>query len=165
MQIEKIKKPIDYILAAFAIIIMVLLVVCVTWQVFSRYVLAAPSTVTDEVARFSMIWVVLLGAAYTVGLQRHLSIDIFTHNLKKRKKYFSGLIINLSIMVFALAAMVYGGGSLVYRVSQSGQISPSMQVPMAYIYLALPLSGLLIVFYSGLFVIDNLHKLIQNTED
>ena len=63
MQIEKIKKPVDLFISSFSIIVMVLLVICVTWQVFSRYVLQIPSTVTDEIARFSMIWVGLLGAA------------------------------------------------------------------------------------------------------
>ena len=165
MQIEKIKKPVDYFLASFSIVIMVLLVVCVTWQVFSRYVLSIPSTVTDEIARFSMIWVVLLGAAYTVGLQKHLAIDLMIHNFKGRKKYISGLFINLCVIAFALGAMVYGGSVLVAKVYASGQISPSMQIPMAYIYLALPLSGLLMTFYCGLFVSENLINLVHNKED
>lgn len=86
MLLTKLKKYIDMFISTFSIIVMVLLVICVTWQVFSRYVLQIPSTVTDEVARFSMIWVGLLGAAYTVGLQKHLSIDLFTHNLTHYKK-------------------------------------------------------------------------------
>ena len=95
MQIEKIKKPVDLFISSFSIIVMVLLVICVTWQVFSRYVLQIPSTVTDEIARFSMIWVGLLGAAYTVGVQRHLSIDLFTHNLTGKKKQLSNIIIRV----------------------------------------------------------------------
>ena len=140
MQLEKIKKPLDVFISTFSIIVMVLLVICVTWQVFSRYVLKMPSTITDEVARFSMIWVGLLGAAYTVGLQRHLSIDLFTHNLSKRKKALSNIFINICIFCFSLGVMVFGGFTLVSNVYISGQISPSMQIPMAYIYIALPLS-------------------------
>ncbi len=161
MQIEKIKKPVDLFISSFSIIVMVLLVICVTWQVFSRYVLQIPSTVTDEIARFSMIWVGLLGAAYTVGVQRHLSIDLFTHNLTGRKKQLSNIIINIFIFLFAVSVMVYGGSTLVSKVYTSGQISPSMQIPMAYIYIALPLSGVLMMFYSILFAWDNISKLNQ----
>lgn len=159
MQIERIKKPVDWFIATFSVAVMVLLVICVTWQVFSRYVLAIPSTITDEIARFSMIWVALLGAAYTTGLQRHLSIDLFTQNLQGTKKYLSGVIINTFIFLFASTTMVYGGMTLLMRVYASGQISPSMQIPMAYIYFAVPLSGMLIMFYSTLFIADNWLKL------
>ena len=155
MRFEQLKKPIDLFISTFSIIMMVLLVICVTWQVFSRYVLEMPSTITDEIARFSMIWVGLLGAAYTVGLQKHLSIDLFTHNLTNKKKYLSNILINLCIFFFALSVMVFGGYTLVANVYQSGQISPSMQLPMAYVYIALPLSGVLMMFYSTLFLIDN----------
>ena len=47
MLLTKLKKYIDMFISTFSIIVMVLLVICVTWQVFSRYVLQIPSTVTD----------------------------------------------------------------------------------------------------------------------
>lgn len=162
MQLEKIKKPIDVFISTFSIVVMVLLVICVTWQVFSRYVLHMPSTVTDEVARFSMIWVGLLGAAYTVGLQKHLSIDLFTHNLTGKKKALSNILINICILCFSLGVMVFGGFTLVANVYTSGQISPSMQIPMAYVYIALPLSGILMLFYSALFLVENVLLLKEN---
>ncbi|PJG85203.1 TRAP transporter small permease [Conservatibacter flavescens] len=162
MRFEQLKKPVDLFISTFSIIMMGLLVICVTWQVFSRYVLQMPSTITDEIARFSMIWVGLLGAAYTVGLQKHLAIDLFTHNLTKKKKYLSNILINICIFSFSLGVMVFGGYTLVSNVYQSGQISPSMQLPMAYVYLALPLSGVLMMFYSLLFLIDNSLLLKEN---
>lgn len=74
MIFNRLKNAVDRVIAAFSVAVMIALVVCVVWQVFSRYVLNQPSTLTDELARFLMIWVGLLGAAYTVGAQRHLSI-------------------------------------------------------------------------------------------
>lgn len=65
---------------------------------FSRYVLNQPSTLTDELARFLMIWVGLLGAAYTVGAQRHLSIDLLFMSINKRKQALLSLFINLLIL-------------------------------------------------------------------
>ncbi|WIM84808.1 TRAP transporter small permease [Gallibacterium anatis] len=159
MLLTKLKRYIDMFISTFSIIVMVLLVICVTWQVFSRYVLQIPSTVTDEVARFSMIWVGLLGAAYTVGLQKHLSIDLFTHNLTHYKKAISNIFINICIFLFSLGVMVFGGINLVLNVYASGQISSSMQIPMAYVYVVLPISGVLMMFYSLIFLIESVAEL------
>lgn len=162
MILKKLKKPVDKFISTFAIVVMILLVFCVTWQVFSRYVLQMPSTVTDEIARFSMIWVGLLGAAYTVGLQKHLSIDLFTHNLPPRKKAISNIFINICIIGFSLGVMIFGGLTLVSNIYATGQISPSMQIPMAYVYISLPLSGILMLFYSILFLFENIDSLKEN---
>ena len=83
MILNRIKLAVDRTIAAFSVAVMIALVVCVVWQVFSRYVLNQPSTLTDELARFLMIWVGLLGAAYTVGAQRHLAIDLLAMTIEK----------------------------------------------------------------------------------
>lgn len=93
MILNRIKLAVDRTIAAFSVAVMVALVICVVWQVFSRYVLNTPSTLTDELARFLMIWVGLLGAAYTVGAQRHLAIDLLAMTLPPRKQAFLSVII------------------------------------------------------------------------
>nr|WP_313084489.1 TRAP transporter small permease [Atlantibacter sp.] len=134
------------------------LVVCVVWQVFSRYVLSQPSTSTDELARFSMIWVGLLGAAFAVGKRRHLSIDLFTAELTGIRKLINQLFIDGCVFLFAACAMVWGGMALLMSVFKSGQLSPALQMPMAYVYVVLPISGLLICWYSALYMLDTLTR-------
>lgn len=70
MILNRIKLAVDRTIAAFSVVVMIALVVCVVWQVFSRYVLNQPSTLTDELARFLMIW---------VGLRPASSGDRFTY--------------------------------------------------------------------------------------
>ena len=101
MILNRIKLAVDRTIAAFSVAVMIALVVCVVWQVFSRYVLNQPSTLTDELARFLMIWVGLLGAAYTVGAQRHLAIDLLAMTLPPRRQALLSVIINLLIFIFA----------------------------------------------------------------
>lgn len=75
------KKLVEYInkgLATFTVSLSSFLVLCVVWQVLSRYIIGKPSTVTDELARYLFMWVALIGAAYTTGLKRHLAIDLVT---------------------------------------------------------------------------------------
>ena len=154
MRLQKFKTPIDKVIATFSIVVMVGLVFCVVWQVFSRYVLGAPSTMTDEIARFSMIWVGLLGAAYGVGAQSHLTIDLLTMNLKGKKKALNVIFVNLCVLGFAASALIWGGGVLVLKVYATAQLSPAMQLPMAYVYGVLPLSGAVMSYYSLLYILD-----------
>lgn len=156
MRLEKFKRPVDKLLAGFTVTVMAMLVVCVVWQVFSRYVLSQPSTMTDEVARFSMIWVGLLGAAYATGKRRHLSIDLFVSNLQGAPKLVNQLFVDLCVLLFAGSAMVWGGLTLVTKVYSTGQVSPAMQLPMAYVYVVLPLSGLIISYYCVLYILETL---------
>ena len=44
-------------------ILIVVLVLDVSWQVLSRYVASSPSTFTDELARYLMVWMGCLGGA------------------------------------------------------------------------------------------------------
>lgn len=154
MNVEKLKKPVDIVIATVTVVTMVALVVCVVWQVFSRYVLNDPSTVTGELARFLMIWVGLLGAAYTVGLQRHLAIDLLAEMLNGRARIALNLLINLLIFAFAAVVITKGGIDLVSKVLASGQLSPDLRVPMGYVYVVIPLSGVITMFYSALLAID-----------
>ncbi|HHH50232.1 MAG TPA: TRAP transporter small permease [Saprospiraceae bacterium] len=145
---EKTYKTINQILEAVLAIIFGLLVIDVLWQVFSRYVIGQSSSFTEEFARFSLIWLAILGAAYLNGQREHLSIDYFIEKLSPQKRSRRKIVIELLMLLFALVIMVIGGGNLVYITLHLGQSSSALQVPLGYIYSIVPLSGLLIIFYS-----------------
>lgn len=159
MILNRLKTAVDRVIAAFSVIVMIALVFCVVWQVFSRYVLNQPSTLTDELARFLMIWVGLLGAAYTVGAQRHLSIDLLALSLGPRKQAALGILINLLILSFAGLVIVTGGIKLIEKTLSTAQVSAAMQIPMGYVYFILPLSGAVMMFYALNFICQNLQRL------
>jgi TRAP-type C4-dicarboxylate transport system permease small subunit len=125
---------------------MVIMVLNVLWQVFSRYVLNNPSGFTDELAGFLMIWVGLLGAAYASGKGLHLAIDVLRESNINSK--FLDRIIPVLIILFAVGVLVIGGGRLVYLTLYLEQYSANLKIPVGYVYLALPLSGLLITYYA-----------------
>jgi len=144
---KKIDKVIEWLLVA----IMSILVIDVLWQVFSRYVLASPSSFTDELAGFLLIWVGLLGAAYVAGKNEHLAIDLMLQKMKGAKKRRLQIIINTIVGVFALFVMVFGGTWLVYTRFYLDVKSAALALPLGYVYLIVPISGLLIIYYT----IDN----------
>jgi TRAP-type C4-dicarboxylate transport system permease small subunit len=158
-RIHRIKVSVDHVLGGTVALLMGLLVVDVLWQVFTRFVLSDPSRFTDELARFLLIWVGLLGGAYGVGQRLHLAIDLLPTKLTGRPHHLLMIVIEATVMVFAVAVLVVGGARLVGLTLLMGQTSAAMQVPLGLVYSVLPLSGILIAFYTLVFIGDHLKAL------
>jgi TRAP-type C4-dicarboxylate transport system permease small subunit len=142
------KQRVDNILGHILAFLMAVMTVDVLWQVCSRYILRSPSPYTDELARFLLIWIGILGAAYVAGQEKHLAIDLLPQKLEGRSKRRLHFFINLLIALFAIAVMVIGGTRLVFITFNLGQTSSALQVPLGYVYAVVPISGLLVVYYK-----------------
>lgn len=154
---EALKKRIDKITEIGLIALMGVLVLDVLWQVASRYLLKSPSSFTDELARYLLIWVALIGAAYVTGKNMHLAIDILPGKLHGAKAIVLHRFTYLIILLFALLVMIIGGIRLVYISFALGQLAATLQISLAYVYISLPISGLLICFYC-------VHELVKGRE-
>jgi TRAP-type C4-dicarboxylate transport system permease small subunit len=142
------KKTIDSVLSGALIIIMSAMVLNVLWQVFTRFVMGTPSSFTDELARYLMIWAGILGAAYVAGKDMHVAIDVLPQKFNKATQKRLSTAVKVAVILFALSVMVIGGIRLVYITFVLEQLSPALQIPLAYVYLVIPISGLLIVYYK-----------------
>jgi len=143
-----IRQKVDKILGSMLIIIMSVMVINVIWQVFTRFVVGTPSSFTDELARYLMIWLGILGAAYVSGRNMHVAIDVLPLRSSNKTQKKLKLLVYTLIILFALFAMVIGGSRLVYITYVLDQQSPALQIPLALVYLAIPVSGLLIMYYK-----------------
>jgi len=142
------RKKIDKILSIALIVIMSIMVFNVLWQVFTRYVMGTPSSFTDELARYLMIWIGVLGAAYVSGKNMHVAIDVLPTKLNESNKKKLAKIVDIIIISFVFFALIVGGIRLVYLTFILKQHSPALQIPLAFVYLVLPISGILIIFYK-----------------
>jgi TRAP-type C4-dicarboxylate transport system permease small subunit len=111
------------------------------WQVFTRFVLNDPSPWTEELARYMLIWLGLLGAAYALSKRMHLAIDVLLTKFEGTARLYLDIFIMSLIWLFAVVVMLFGGFKLVSMTLALNQISAALQVPLGYVYLALPLSG------------------------
>lgn len=157
-----VKNIIDKILSWIVIVLMAIITINVLWQVFSRFVLQNPSSFTEELARYMLIWIGILGAAYVAGQKLHLAIDLLSTKLMGKSKSVLEIFIQLCIFIFSFFVMVIGGLRLVYITLQLNQISAALQIPLGYVYLVLPISGILMMFYSTYFIIDEIKKIKQS---
>ena len=145
----KLRKSIDAALSASLILIMAVMVLNVLWQVFSRYVLGSPSSFTDELARYLMIWLGVLGAAYVSGRNGHVAIDVLQARCGPPLRRRLQQVVRGIILAFAFFGLVVGGSRLVYVTLVLEQYSPALRLPLAYVYLAIPISGILIIYYKA----------------
>ena len=135
------------------ILLMGLLVLDVLWQVTSRFVIQRPSQWTDELATLIIIWVAMIGASVAFIRGQHLGMDYF---MGKCSRPFQDLMerwIHFLVAVFALMILMLGGVRLVTLTLLTEQLSPALGVKMGYVYLAIPLSGVVIFLnaLAGLF--------------
>ena len=130
------------------IILVAGIVVVVSAQVFSRFVLGDSSSITEELARFILIWIGLFGGAYGYHTNVHLGLDVVVKKMSHTPQLIAGMIAHLCVLGFAVIVMIYGGLSLVQLTLDPVQISAAMQIKMAYVYLSIPISGLLIVMFA-----------------
>lgn len=142
------KQILDKTLGSILVFLMAVMVVAVSWQVFSRYILQSSSSFTEEIARFLLIWIGILGAAYVSGQQQHLSIDIIGPKLSPKKRMRLKIGINLLIILFCASVLVVGGSNLVYLNYLLGQTSAALNIPLGAVYVVIPLSGLLVITYK-----------------
>ena len=134
------KNKVDRILGLVLVIMLAVMTLDVLWGVFTRYVMADQASWSEELARFLLIWIGILGAAYASGQHMHLSIDLLANKPVR--------LIAVLVALFALAVLVVGGTQLVLLTARLGQTSPALGLPMSLVYAVVPLSGLLIIFYQ-----------------
>lgn len=142
----KYRKKIDRFIGQLLAAIMAIMVVNVLWQVFTRYVMNSPSSFTDELARFLLIWVGVLGAAYVAGKNSHIAIDIIPSRMTPTRRKKLARIIHVIVLLFVFVSFVIGGSRLVVITWE--QTSPALQLSLGIVYLVIPISGLLIIYYK-----------------
>ncbi len=158
MILTNIKTKIDNILKWMLVFIMATMTLNVLWQVFSRFVLQNPSSITEELARYMLIWLGILGASYVSGQKMHLAIDLLSTKLNTKNKSYLEITIQLFVLFFAFFVMVIGGIRLVQITLTLNQISAALQIPLGYVYSVIPISGLVMMFYSVTFIIEEFSK-------
>ena len=74
---KKIRNSIEKIIEWVLISLLGIMVINVLWQVFSRFFTSNPSSFTDELARYLMIWLGILGAAYVWQVKMNMLPSTF----------------------------------------------------------------------------------------
>jgi len=142
---EAVKKILDRTLSTICVGLFGALVLLVTWQVFTRFVLNNPSTFSEELAKYCFVWLVLFGAAFVFGENGHMRIEFIQDMLPTKFKIVVQIFIEVCIIIFS-ALVLLNGGSTITKLAWV-QLSPALQIPVGYLYMVMPICGAVIIFY------------------
>ncbi|TDN90350.1 TRAP-type C4-dicarboxylate transport system permease small subunit [Salegentibacter sp. 24] len=141
-------KKLNWFLEWLVVFLIAIMLLSVLWGVCSRYLLADQSSWTDELARYMLIWVSIFGAVYISGKNAHITIDLLPKFLSIKTKLNLDLIVQLIIILFTTAIFIIGGGRYVYVSFKLEQTSAALGLPIGFVYLVLPISGLMIIYFK-----------------
>lgn len=120
------------------LILLVVMTVVTVLQVFMRYVMENSLTWSEELARFCFIWLVYIGISYGVKRAKHVRVEAIFSIVKRRGKFIINLIANVLFLYFAIYATYYGF-TIMKTIQSTGQIAPSIGIPMSVMYLGMPI--------------------------
>lgn len=144
----KFKRGMTSVLNWTLIIAVALLVFDVVWGVFTRYVMSEQAQWTEELARFLLVWVALLGGAVAFGTKGHLGVDYFVGKFHPEAQRLTAVVSYLIVLFFAVAVFLFGGGRVVSDALAMEQMTPALGLKMGHVYLALPIAGIFMVLYT-----------------
>ncbi|HIZ65357.1 MAG TPA: TRAP transporter small permease [Candidatus Blautia pullicola] len=150
--LHSIRKVIDVVLSYACAIVFALMVIVGTYQIVTRYFFNSPSTVSEELLTYSFTWMALLASALVFGKRDHMRMGFLADKLTGVPKKVLEIFIELLIMALAGSVMVWGGYTIM-QLSMT-QTTASLGIPMGIVYIIVPLSGILVVVYSILNIID-----------
>lgn len=136
--VDGLNVAVRWILAA----LMLVMTVLIGWQVIARFIVGESLTFSEEVSRFVMVWLVIVGAAYAAKNGRLMKVDLVEHMLSGRAKTTVIMIAGMLSIVFYLVLVVFGF-FIVNAVSY--QLTPATEVSMSIPMAALPVGGLLLI--------------------
>ena len=121
------------------------LVVAAFYQVFSRYILGITPAWTEEAARYLAIWVVMLTSALAIDAKAHIAVDLIPNALPRQLRVPLVTLSWLCVLAF-LVVLIQQGWNLMLLAR--GQVTPGLGIPMVYVYIILPVSGVCMLFSS-----------------
>lgn len=156
--LNKIRKGIDVILSSACAVIFAAMVVIGTYQIVTRFIFRSPSTVSEELLTYSFTWMALLSSAYVFGKRDHMRMGFMADKAGAGGQKLLSIFAEILILILAASVMIYGGVTIT-KLTMT-QSTASLGIPMGVVYTIIPISGVLIVFYSLLNIVD----LVMGTE-
>ena len=141
-------KKLNHFLEWTVVFLLSIMLLSVLWGVATRYIFENPSSWTEELARFTLIWVSILGAAYISGKDAHIAIDLLPSYLSLKNNLRLRIFVAVTVALFVLAVFIVGGLRYVYISFKLGQTSAALELPMGYVYLILPIAGLIVIHFK-----------------
>lgn len=126
------------------ILLFSVMIVSVSYEVLMRYMFNAPTFWSEALARGAMVWLVLLGMALGIRYQDQIRVDFLLEVAPRRVQTAFAIVRYAVTLIFAGVLVVYG---MALAIPNLRQTTPGLEIPVFYIYLAVPVSAVLMILY------------------
>lgn len=147
-ELGRINATLIRVLEILAIVAAAALVLDVVWGVLTRAMPGGQAKWTEELARFLLIWVSMLGGALAFRRREHLGIDFLVISMHTDVSHGLRLLKQGIVCFAAVAVFLYGGVRIVSDAFIAQQTTPALGWKMGYVYAAVPLAGVFILFFA-----------------
>ena len=120
-------------------------------QVIFRYILHNSLSWSEELTRYLMVWMIFLGTGYVLGQKAHSSMDMIVKKLPEKIQFISEKLNAVLLVFFSYIIIRYGFELMMLGTKQK---SSALQIPMNYVYLGIPIGGVILLFYSLLTLVE-----------
>jgi len=151
------KKIIDIYYSFLKIILtflMGLIIIPVTMQIFARYVDFIPRYIwTEELSRFCFIWIILVGAMIAMRKDEHFTVDLLPSPKTNKGKAISLMLVDSMTFLMAMIFVIWGWPLVKFGLLQTSEMA---EMPMVFIYIAWPLTGITWIIFLSERVFDHI---------
>lgn len=144
--LHRVSDTVNMIVSHVGMAVFVVLIVACVMQVFFRFVLNNSLSWTEELARYSFIWMHMLGASLLIEDSGHATVTAVLDLLHGSIRKAADILIEL-IIFFNGSVMLYSGLQLAY--SSRNNLSTALSAPMWCINSSVAAGGLLLIFQAS----------------
>jgi TRAP-type C4-dicarboxylate transport system permease small subunit len=153
--LKKVEQVVVWLENALAVFFLTIMIIAVGTQVLSRYFLPVPVSWTEELARYSLIWLTFIGAAMAMHSKVHFVLEVILNKMAPKLKY--AVQIGILIVLGAFLAVNAYSSTLILKVLQY-QTSAALQVPMSYVYLSMPVASIFMLIHITVQLFDKVKQ-------
>lgn len=138
----KFLNAVEFVIRKIIGILMALMVAVMFYQVILRYVFNSSNIWSEEITRYMFVYVSLLGSFVAVRRNSHLKVDFFVGLLKGNVYRYFTIITSIGVLLFLIYLC-----PLSFKLSMDTMksVSPGLNLPMGYVYLAVPIGSVLMI--------------------
>lgn len=154
---QKFKAILNKIMETACSLIFALMIIVGTYQIVTRYVFSKPSTISEELLTYSFTWLAMLAAAYVFGKRDHMRMSFVADKVSPKGQIILSIFAEIATIVFTALVLLYGGVAIT-QLTMS-QITASLGIPMGYVYIIIPICGIITIIYDIINISELLSKL------
>lgn len=159
---KKILKGLHGIEAVIAGLFLAIMTAVTFLAAVNRFTLKIPMPWSEELVRFLLVWDSIIAAAYGISVNAHVGIDIISSHLNPKLKRIMKIVTSIFAIMFLAIMFNYG---LKTTLNSVAQLSPAMQISMAFVNASLPVGALFMIIEFVVIIIDSVKQMASKEEE